>query len=47
MCYLELFITFRVKGANKNNGDWIEMSLETREELIARPASLDDLNVFG
>ena len=21
MCYLELFITFRVKGANKNNGD--------------------------
>ena len=37
----------RVKGANKSNGDWIEMSLETREELIARLASLDNLNVFG
>ena len=47
MCYLELIMTFGVTGANKGNGDWIEMFLESREELIARLASLDDLNVFG
>ena len=47
MCYLELFMTFGVTGANKGNGGWIEMFLETREELVARLASLGDLNVFG